>query len=71
MRFVDRLPDLPISSYAVADARLAWRPWEALELAVVGQNLFLARHAEFGPTLVPLQATQVQQGVYGKATWTF
>lgn len=71
VRFVDRLPNLQISTYAVADARLAWRPWEALELAVVGQNLFQAQHAEFGPTLVPLQATQVQQGVYGKATWTF
>jgi len=43
--------DLP--AYHALDARVGWRPTSRLGLSVVGQNLFDARHAEFGE--MPIQ----------------
>lgn len=72
LRYVDQLPDLGIPSYLVLDARLGWHPTRNLEFALVGQNLFAARHREFEPSaLVPTQRTAVQHSIYGKVTWRF
>jgi iron complex outermembrane recepter protein len=65
LRYVDRLPFPAIPAYTELDLRLGWRPAEALELALVGQNLLHDQHAEF-PTSIP---KEVQRGVYGKVTW--
>ena len=69
LRYVDSLPHPFVPSYITMDVRLAWKPWENMELAIVGQNLFQPRHLEFGgqsPT-----SAEVQRGVYGKVTWRF
>ena len=70
-RFVDSLPALGVPSYFSLDARLAWVPTRNWEFSVVGQNLLESRHAEFAPTIIPSQRTEVQRGVYGKVTFRF
>jgi iron complex outermembrane receptor protein len=69
LRFVDALPNPSVPSYLTLDARVAWRPLNSLEIAVVGQNLFDNQHREFGPAS-PTTA-EVERGVYGKVTWRF
>jgi iron complex outermembrane recepter protein len=65
-RFVGALPALKISSYVGLDARLAWRPAAKLEIAIVGQNLANARHAEFASGGV---VTELRRGAYGELSW--
>ncbi|HWF18429.1 MAG TPA: TonB-dependent receptor [Verrucomicrobiae bacterium] len=73
LRYVDRLqtPLFRISSYVALDVRLAWRPSKNWELALVGQNLGSAHHAEFAPTFIGTQRTEVRPGGYAKVTWHF
>ena len=80
-RYVDSLPaadafgaGIPsIPSYITMDLRLAWRPREHLELAVVGQNLLQEQHREFpgNVTPSPVLSTEVPRGVYGTASWRY
>lgn len=72
-RYVDSLSSLNVPSYITMDLRLAWRPREHLELALVGQNLLQTYHYEFGPTTETLgnEATEVPRSVYGTATWRY
>lgn len=67
-RYVSKLPSFgtAVPSYITADARLAWKARENFELALVGQNLLNAHHAEFG--IGPAQM-QVERGLYGKITY--
>ena len=73
LRYVDCIPDVSVPSYVTMDLRLAWRPRERLELAVVGQNLLQAHHQEFAaPSDSPSpswKVTEVPRGVYGTLTW--
>lgn len=71
LRYVDAIPTLDIESYVELDARLAWRPREDLELAIVGQNLLDSEHAEYDDPISSTVPTQMQRGVYGKITWRF
>jgi iron complex outermembrane receptor protein len=64
LRFVSRLPERDIASYTVMDARLAWRPYQHIELSLVGQNLFEDGHEEFS-------TLEVKRSVYGKVNWQF
>ena len=70
-RFVDELSGIGIEDYANVDVRLAWRPRENLELAIVGQNLLEEQHAEFTQAFVSADGIEVERGVYGKVTWEF
>lgn len=63
-RYVGELPSQGIAGYWGLDARLAWRPSGAFELAVVGQNLLSPHHAEF-----PDSGAEVPRGAYGQLTW--
>jgi len=69
-RYVDNLPALGVSSYLTMDVRLAWRPYENFEWAVVGRNLLDNHHTEFidldGRTI----GTEVQPQVFTSLTWT-
>lgn len=73
LRFVDRLetPLFRISSYVAFDTRLAWRPGKHWELALVGQNLGPTHHAEFAPTFIGTQPTEVRASGYAKITVFF
>ncbi len=59
-----------IDQYIALDARLAWRPRQNLEIAVVGQNLLDLHHPESGTsTALRAPLVEIQRGVYGKVTW--
>jgi len=72
-RYVDLIDFRRIPAYVETDVRLAWRPRERMEVAVVGQNLLDNAHAEFGTEkLNGLNFfTQVQRGVYGSVTYEY
>lgn len=61
LRYVDNLPAQGVSSYLVADARLAAQLTDELELSVVARNLFDEHHFERSGS----QVSQVETGVYG------
>ncbi len=68
LRFVDDVESIP--AYLEADLRLAWRPVDHLEIAVVGQNLLDESHEEFRQAASSAHAV-VPRGVYAKLTWRF
>jgi len=59
-----------IDSYFTLDLRLAWRPNDKVEIALVGQNLLDDEHPEFVQESFTMP-TEVECGVYGKITWKF
>jgi iron complex outermembrane receptor protein len=65
LRYVDHVAGAP--AYVTADLRLAYRPTDKIELALVGQNLFQSEHMEYGAG----QFGEVPRGVYGKLTVKF
>ena len=71
LRYVDQLPAFNIHSYFALDLRVGWHPNPGLELALVAQNLLNAHHAEFAPTFIGTQRTEVPASVYGQLTWHF
>lgn len=74
--YVDELErtswSVPISipEYTSLNARLAWRPNDALEFALVGQNLLDDRHREFVGENLLIQ-TEVERSIYGQVRWNF
>ncbi len=71
LRYVDSLSTLSVPSYFSLDARLAWRPRQNFEIAIVGQNLLDDAHPEFKPTTIRSLPVEVERAVYGKLTWKF
>ncbi|MFN8389862.1 MAG: TonB-dependent receptor [Bdellovibrionota bacterium] len=67
LRYVAHLSFPRVSSYVVADARIGYRVADNLRLDLIGQNLFRGHHYEQGDA----NASEIQQGVYGRVTWTF
>jgi iron complex outermembrane receptor protein len=70
-RYVDNLPALDVPSYTTMDVRLAWRPIDNLEWAVVGRNLVDSPHTEFVDSLSGIVGTQVPPQVFTTLTWTY
>lgn len=70
LRFVDELSRIQVPSYITGEARLAWRPKEGLEFAIVGQNLFQRGHSEFQTIDIgDRKSFQIERNIYGKFTW--
>ena len=70
--YADSLPTLNVPSYVRADLRLGWRPYPALRVDLVGQNLLEKGHTEFREELfAPLLNVTIPRSVYGKLTWLF
>ncbi|HXG47874.1 MAG TPA: TonB-dependent receptor [Methylomirabilota bacterium] len=65
---MDEVSSIP--SYVEGDIRVAWRPNEKWELALVGQNLFDSVHPEYAPGLGG-GPFQIERSFYGKATFRF
>lgn len=60
----------PIDDYLKWDVRLGWRPWDGLELSLVGLDLLESGQQQFiNSRFYP--ASQVGRSYYGKATWRF
>ena len=47
----NQLVAVDLAASQTMDLRLAWRPREHLELAIVGQNLLAAYHWEYGSSM--------------------
>jgi iron complex outermembrane receptor protein len=62
------LPDPRVPAYTAVDMRLGWRPVDRLELWLVGQNLFDAKHVEFGSG--PL-ASEIERAIRVGVRWSF
>lgn len=65
LRYVAELPRSPVPAYTTLDLRVAFHAAKNWEVAVVGQNLLQASHAEFNP------ATKVQRGFYGQVSFRY
>ncbi|MDZ3836619.1 MAG: TonB-dependent receptor [Rhodospirillales bacterium] len=70
-RYVDNLSHDSVNSYVDLDARLGWRPTNAIEFSLVGQNLLDSRRKETFPDLFPITPTQAERAAYGKLTLRF
>jgi iron complex outermembrane receptor protein len=70
-RYVDNLPALGVPSYLTGDVRLAWRPVDNLEWAVVGRNLIDSPHSEFTEALSGVAESEVYPEVFTTITWTY
>ncbi len=67
-RYVAAIANQDVPAYVELDARLAWHPRPDLEVAIAGQNLLHAHHAEFG---APANRFEIPRVIYGKVTWRF
>ena len=63
LRYVDNLPAQNVGPYLNLDLRLGWHATKNLELSLGGQNLLAGHHAEWSG------GTEIQRGIYTKATW--
>lgn len=61
LRYVSELPSQNVPAYVAVDLRLAWRPNEHMEFAVVAQNAFDDQHPEFG---AGANGHEIQRSVY-------
>ena len=64
-------PQQDIPAYWAVDMRLAWQPTKALELSLVGQNLFDSRHLETVNEPLESMPTEVERSVYLRADFSF
>lgn len=73
VRWVDRLDGVlqQIPSYTELESRIAWRPNQNCEVAVVGNNLLHAHHREFNPVVIFGRDAQVDRSVFAKVTLRF
>jgi outer membrane receptor for ferric coprogen and ferric-rhodotorulic acid len=71
-RYVSRLDIEPeIEDYLQADVQLGARVGDHLRVAVIGRDLFAARHSEFPqPGFVP-ERRAIERQLRGKASWEF
>jgi iron complex outermembrane receptor protein len=71
LKYVSALPSINIPGDLRVDSRLGWRPGEALEFSIVGQNLTSGRHMEFIDTAGIFLRTEVARSVAARITWRF
>jgi iron complex outermembrane receptor protein len=64
-RHISALPAQEVAAYSSLNARGGWRPWSALEIAIVGRDLLRSHHPEFGG------GTEIERSVYGELAWRF
>lgn len=60
----------PIDDYVKWDLRLGWRPWDGLELSLVGLDLLESGQQQFVNSRF-FPASRIGRSYYGKVTWRF
>ena len=73
-RYVDNLPFYDVKSYFEMDAQISWQITKNLKVALVGQNLLHAHHAEDGPSYINTQdgkVSEIPRSLFAKVTWQF
>ena len=71
LRYVDNLPSFQTENYFELDARLGWRINKHWEASITGRNLLHNQHAEFAPTEIMTQPTEIPRSVCGEITCQF
>lgn len=76
VRYVDPLPATATPAYTELNTRLAWKPWPALELALVGENLLDPHHPESGSVPSARQpqqraANELQRSLFAEFRWSW
>ncbi|MGQ9369203.1 TonB-dependent receptor plug domain-containing protein [Azospirillum sp. A39] len=71
VRAVDRLRTGDLDGYVGLDVRVAWRPTEGWELALVGQNLIGADRLETTALTVDQTPSRVESALYARLTRRF
>jgi iron complex outermembrane receptor protein len=66
VRFASRLRQDQIGDYVAADARVAWRPADGIELSISAQNLFHDNEPEFLSETPQTPRSNVQTSVFGQ-----
>ena len=66
VRFASRLRQDQIGDYVAADARIAWRPADGVELSLSAQNLFHDNEPEFVSETPQTPRSNVQTSVFGQ-----
>ena len=69
LRYVDELESNGIQGYTTLDARVGWQMLPNLEVSLVGQNLFDARHSEFISELGDIPLIELQRSAYVQFRW--
>ena len=65
-RYIDSLSAQSVSAYSSFNVRLGWHPREAVEVYLMGTNLFSSPHSEYGnDPFAGTQSTKVPPGVLG------
>jgi iron complex outermembrane receptor protein len=67
---VGSLGESTIKAYVTLDLRAAWRPYQDIELSLVGQNLLAQQHLEYVAENQSFP-TAIVRGIYGKISWKF
>ena len=68
LRYVDRLPALDVPDYVGADLSIAREVTDAIDVALMGRNLWSPSHVEFISASVP-EATEVERSAIFKISW--
>lgn len=68
LRYVDELPALNVDSYVEAEVRVAKALSDNVKLALVGRNLWEARHAEFRSASFPIDS-YIERSVHLALSW--
>lgn len=71
LRYVDEIKAFAIDEYFELDARIAWRPKDNLELALIGRNLLDSAHFEAEDTTLDFIPSEVARSIYFMVTWEF
>lgn len=71
VKHVDALPANGIPAYTAVDARYAWKVSKALEISLVGQNLFDPHHPEFVSDFLATRSVEIDRGYFVKARMEF
>ncbi|MBI4659886.1 MAG: TonB-dependent receptor [Verrucomicrobia bacterium] len=71
LRYVDSLPTEFVRRYTELQTRLAWKPSDNCEVALVGRDLLHAHHQEFSPFLFSIRDAEVDRAVLAKVTVRF
>jgi iron complex outermembrane receptor protein len=66
--YVAPLPGFQVNAYWRLDARASWRLTDQLQFDLVGQNLLMDSHREFGAP-IDVNATRIPRSIFGRLTW--
>jgi iron complex outermembrane receptor protein len=67
IRYVSKLPALPIPSYWTGDLSLGWSPNKQVLFSLVGHNLFQPYHYEYSND--PRGLVGIERSIFAKVTW--